>query len=99
MWRNPVVAAAIASDPGTYTEAVLGRPHEAYLAWIQQPNSWGGTSAWHKVTQGGARAKRVFSHLTQGAIELAILARLLDCALWAYDIQTVRVNRFGTRAQ
>ncbi|KAJ1564304.1 ubiquitin-specific protease otu1, partial [Cladochytrium tenue] len=35
-------AAAILSDPDTFSDAVLGRPRAAYAAWIQQPGSWGG---------------------------------------------------------
>ena len=38
-----VVAAAIMSDPETYTEAVLGKPNDEYCRWILKPESWGGT--------------------------------------------------------
>ncbi|KAG8069830.1 hypothetical protein GUJ93_ZPchr0006g42254 [Zizania palustris] len=37
-----VIAAAVASDPAKYTEAFLGKPNEAYCAWILDPAKWGG---------------------------------------------------------
>ncbi|KAJ3288742.1 ubiquitin-specific protease otu1 [Borealophlyctis nickersoniae] len=37
-----VVVDAIASDPVTYNEAILGRDPEEYKSWILKPQSWGG---------------------------------------------------------
>lgn len=37
-----VIAAVVASDPGKYTEAFLGKPNNEYCAWIQDPDKWGG---------------------------------------------------------
>ena len=37
-----VIAAAVASDPEKYNEAFLGKPNEAYCAWIMDPEKWGG---------------------------------------------------------
>ncbi|XP_044953609.1 OVARIAN TUMOR DOMAIN-containing deubiquitinating enzyme 2 [Hordeum vulgare subsp. vulgare] len=37
-----VIAAAVASDPEKYNEAFLGKPNEAYCAWILDPEKWGG---------------------------------------------------------
>ncbi|KAF8480597.1 hypothetical protein JB92DRAFT_3040838 [Gautieria morchelliformis] len=37
-----LAADAIRNDTETYTEAVLGRPREQYIATILNPNSWGG---------------------------------------------------------
>ena len=34
--------AKIASDPDTYSEAVLGKPNAEYCAWIVNPFNWGG---------------------------------------------------------
>eukprot|EP01062_Namystynia_karyoxenos_P050194 TRINITY_DN38919_c0_g1_i1.p1 TRINITY_DN38919_c0_g1~~TRINITY_DN38919_c0_g1_i1.p1 ORF type:complete len:279 (+),score=65.71 TRINITY_DN38919_c0_g1_i1:78-839(+) len=36
------VARAIAADPATYTDALLGMPNTAYQDWIRDPFSWGG---------------------------------------------------------
>ncbi len=32
----------IAADPGTYCEAVLGKPNAEYIEWILNPFNWGG---------------------------------------------------------
>ncbi|KAI8807374.1 hypothetical protein BJ742DRAFT_679015 [Cladochytrium replicatum] len=48
--RNPdaapklrkVVADTIAGNPFDYNEAILGKPVDQYMKWIQQPASWGG---------------------------------------------------------
>jgi ribA/ribD-fused uncharacterized protein len=37
-----VCADKIASDPETYSEAVLGMPNAAYCEWITNPFNWGG---------------------------------------------------------
>ncbi|XP_072954354.1 OVARIAN TUMOR DOMAIN-containing deubiquitinating enzyme 2 [Typha angustifolia] len=37
-----VIAATVASDPGKYNEAFLGKPNEEYCAWILNPEKWGG---------------------------------------------------------
>ncbi|XP_068638657.1 OVARIAN TUMOR DOMAIN-containing deubiquitinating enzyme 2-like isoform X2 [Aristolochia californica] len=37
-----VIAATVASDPGKYSEAFLGKPNEEYCAWILNPEKWGG---------------------------------------------------------
>ncbi|KAF2666979.1 OTU-domain-containing protein [Microthyrium microscopicum] len=37
-----IVAQVIASDPETYSEAVLQRAPDKYAEWIQRPESWGG---------------------------------------------------------
>jgi len=37
-----VIAAAVASDPVKYNEVFLGKPNEAYCAWILDPEKWGG---------------------------------------------------------
>jgi ubiquitin thioesterase OTU1 len=37
-----VIAAAVMSDPTTYTEAILGKPNEEYVQWISKPDKWGG---------------------------------------------------------
>ncbi|TPX47125.1 hypothetical protein SeMB42_g02178 [Synchytrium endobioticum] len=37
-----LVADSIRNDPDTYTDAVLGRPLAAYVAWIEQRDAWGG---------------------------------------------------------
>jgi hypothetical protein len=37
-----VIAATVASDPEKYNEAFLGKPNEAYCAWILDPEKWGG---------------------------------------------------------
>uniref|UniRef100_A0A0D9VCJ6 Ubiquitin thioesterase OTU n=1 Tax=Leersia perrieri TaxID=77586 RepID=A0A0D9VCJ6_9ORYZ len=36
-----VIAAAVASDPAKYNEVFLGKPNEAYCAWILDPEKWG----------------------------------------------------------
>ena len=36
------VAGVVASDPVTYTDALLGQPNADYVNWIQKCNSWGG---------------------------------------------------------
>ncbi|KAG0578544.1 hypothetical protein KC19_4G031700 [Ceratodon purpureus] len=37
-----VIAAAVMSDPATYTEAILGKPNQDYVEWISKPEKWGG---------------------------------------------------------
>ncbi|KAK1615098.1 hypothetical protein QYE76_020615 [Lolium multiflorum] len=37
-----VIAAAVASDPEKYNEVFLGKPNEAYCAWILDSEKWGG---------------------------------------------------------
>jgi ubiquitin thioesterase OTU1 len=37
-----VIAAAVASDPAKYSEVFLGKPNEAYCAWILDSEKWGG---------------------------------------------------------
>ncbi|KAL7746353.1 ubiquitin-specific protease otu1 [Sorochytrium milnesiophthora] len=37
-----LVVTAIRADPSEYSEAVLGRPVDAYCAWISKNGSWGG---------------------------------------------------------
>ncbi|KAG7478467.1 hypothetical protein MATL_G00080980 [Megalops atlanticus] len=37
-----LVAQAVASDPATFSEAVLGRPNAEYCAWIRRADAWGG---------------------------------------------------------
>ncbi|KAF5461098.1 hypothetical protein F2P56_020919 [Juglans regia] len=37
-----VIAAAVASDPAKYSEALLGKPNEEYCAWILDSVNWGG---------------------------------------------------------
>ena len=37
-----VIAAAVMSDPTTYTEAILGKPNQEYVEWISKPDKWGG---------------------------------------------------------
>lgn len=37
-----VIAAAVMSDPSTYTEAILGKPNQEYVEWISKPDKWGG---------------------------------------------------------
>lgn len=39
-WK--VIAAAVMSDPTTYTEAILGKPNQEYVEWISKPDKWGG---------------------------------------------------------
>ncbi|XP_065037330.1 OVARIAN TUMOR DOMAIN-containing deubiquitinating enzyme 2 isoform X2 [Musa acuminata AAA Group] len=41
-YLRQVIAAVVASDPGKYTEAFLGKPNNEYCAWIQDPDKWGG---------------------------------------------------------
>lgn len=36
------VAKEILADPGTYNEAILGKPVGEYVQWIQRRDSWGG---------------------------------------------------------
>lgn len=36
------IAAAVMSDPTTYTEAILGKPNQEYVEWISKPDKWGG---------------------------------------------------------
>ncbi|KAM0896897.1 hypothetical protein ACQ4PT_022895 [Festuca glaucescens] len=36
-----VIAAAVASDPEKYNEVFLGKPNEAYCAWILDSEKWG----------------------------------------------------------
>ncbi|KAK4752482.1 hypothetical protein SAY87_021280 [Trapa incisa] len=37
-----VIAATVASDPGKYSEAFLGKTNEGYCAWILDSEKWGG---------------------------------------------------------
>jgi ubiquitin thioesterase OTU1 len=37
-----VIAAAVASDPEKYNEVFLGKPNEAYCAWILDSEKCGG---------------------------------------------------------
>ena len=37
-----LVAGLILSDPESWSEAMLGRPPEAYAEWIQEKEHWGG---------------------------------------------------------
>ena len=37
-----VIAAAVAGDPKTYSEALLGRPNAEYCRWILDKDNWGG---------------------------------------------------------
>ncbi|CAN6230419.1 unnamed protein product, partial [Urochloa humidicola] len=37
-----VIAATVASDPVKFNEVFLGKPNEAYCAWILDPEKWGG---------------------------------------------------------
>ena len=37
-----VIAAAVAGDPETYSEAFLGRPNADYCRWILGMDKWGG---------------------------------------------------------
>lgn len=37
-----LVAQAVAADPWTYNDAVLGKTNEEYQDWIKRPTSWGG---------------------------------------------------------
>ncbi|KAK8461653.1 hypothetical protein SEVIR_1G075900v4 [Setaria viridis] len=37
-----VIAATVASDPAKFNEVFLGKPNEAYCAWILDPEKWGG---------------------------------------------------------
>jgi ubiquitin thioesterase OTU1 len=37
-----VIAATVASDPEKFNEVFLGKPNEAYCAWILDPEKWGG---------------------------------------------------------
>ncbi|GJN19063.1 hypothetical protein PR202_gb06298 [Eleusine coracana subsp. coracana] len=37
-----VIAATVANDPEKFNEAFLGKPNEAYCAWILDPEKWGG---------------------------------------------------------
>lgn len=37
-----VIAAAVGSDPHTYSEAILGKSNEDYCRWILNPSKWGG---------------------------------------------------------
>jgi ubiquitin thioesterase OTU1 len=42
-----VIAAAVASDPEKYNEVFLGKPNEAYCAWILDSEKWGGEFQHH----------------------------------------------------
>lgn len=37
-----LVADAVLANPTEYSEAMLGRPPEEYVRWIQEPSNWGG---------------------------------------------------------
>uniref|UniRef100_A0A7N0RBK8 Ubiquitin thioesterase OTU n=1 Tax=Kalanchoe fedtschenkoi TaxID=63787 RepID=A0A7N0RBK8_KALFE len=37
-----VIAATVASDPETYSQAFLGKSNAEYCAWILDPEKWGG---------------------------------------------------------
>ncbi|XP_059169723.1 ubiquitin thioesterase OTU1-like [Physella acuta] len=37
-----VIAGIVSKDPTTYSEAMLGKPNNAYCRWIRDKNSWGG---------------------------------------------------------
>ncbi|GFO20574.1 ubiquitin thioesterase otu1 [Plakobranchus ocellatus] len=37
-----VIADIVSRDPGTYSEAILGKPNKVYCKWIRDKNSWGG---------------------------------------------------------
>lgn len=37
-----VIAQIVSRDPGTYSEAILGKPNRSYCKWIRDKNSWGG---------------------------------------------------------
>ena len=44
VWLWKVIAAAVMSDPTTYTEAILGKRNQEYVEWISKPDKWGGKS-------------------------------------------------------
>jgi len=46
-----VIAATVASDPEKYNEAFLGKPNEAYCAWILDPEKWGGEFQHYRLVQ------------------------------------------------
>ncbi|KEP62232.1 UNVERIFIED_CONTAM: OTU family cysteine protease [Hammondia hammondi] len=37
-----LVACVIASDPESFSSAILGKPRQEYIHWISEPTSWGG---------------------------------------------------------
>lgn len=37
-----MIANTVASDPGRFNEAMLGRPNSEYVEWIKKTDSWGG---------------------------------------------------------
>ncbi|AQK60465.1 OTU-like cysteine protease family protein [Zea mays] len=39
---SKVIAATVAGDPEKFNEVFLGKPNEAYCAWILDPEKWGG---------------------------------------------------------
>jgi hypothetical protein len=65
------VAAAILSEPESYTEAVLGTPLEKYIAMISRDAVWG------------------------GGIELSVLSKLLELCIFAVEIRSGAVYKFG----
>ncbi|XP_037042988.1 ubiquitin thioesterase OTU1-like [Bradysia coprophila] len=38
-----IIAKRVASDKESYNEAILGKPNDEYCAWIQRPETWGGS--------------------------------------------------------
>jgi ubiquitin thioesterase OTU1 len=43
----------VASDPGKYSEAFLGKPNEEYCAWILDSEKWGGLLNFAFLISGG----------------------------------------------
>ena len=37
-----MIADTIRDDPITFNDAILGKPVEEYIEYIQKPNTWGG---------------------------------------------------------
>jgi hypothetical protein len=42
------------SDPGTYNQAMIGQPDEAYSQWILDPEKWGGEDV--KIFRGHSKS-------------------------------------------
>jgi ubiquitin thioesterase OTU1 len=53
-----VIAAEVAGDPETYSEAILGRPNADYCRWILGSDHWGGAIELSILSRCGRRGGR-----------------------------------------
>ena len=107
-----LAAGLILSNPHKYTSALLGRSNTEYVEWLLRDESWGGecvvcmqvkTVTDYTLTLTVPLPANTTSSVCDtvacftGAIELSVFSEHYKVELDVVDVQSQRIDRFGTQ--